>query len=264
MRSRTSVVTIHPTIQEEEEEVERRARSSECGSPHRSFMENAWNHLLYIYSDFLDFFLMLHESGLSWRDDFFFFHAMSIPKVSEVFMRFNLNVPYYIYNYIQIMIVVTVPMLLCYNLLFLVVLAANCVVIDALAEGKLKKSPGNTGVVQLLGYDVRVSHFGHFFLLLWLIVFLFFNGCKTACYLFLLNFLVVVPHALLRTPTLFDDEEMEKLRPKLINYVLMAVLLFLVYLEGDIDGPEEENLRRSAEEREKIQRILLAEAPLLS
>lgn len=209
--------------------------------------------------DVVNFIIMLHQNHLSWRDDFFFFHTMSIPKPAETFMRINLNVPYYCYNYAQLVIGFTVPILLFYNFPFLVVLTANCVAVAIIMRKKLDHDAELRGCVSAYGYEIPISYFGHCFVVLWLIVTLFFDGLKTAFLTIVLNVVLVVPHALLRSPTFFDDEELEKLRPKLANYILMLGCLFLLYLEGDYGVPEDENLRRSAEERERIKAALQRE-----
>eukprot|EP00796_Vickermania_ingenoplastis_P004457 gene4457-3252_t len=212
---------------------------------------------MYDMHDQADAFMnMLDQNHLSWRDDFFFFHAMSVPKKSQIFMRLNLNIPYYFYNYMQLTILATVPMLLLYNIPFLLLLASNCLCIYAIVRDAFTNDAKRTGVLTVCGHKIRVSYCVHFFLFLWLIIILFFNGVRTFFYVMVLNGIVVIPHALVRNPTFFDDEEMEKLRPKLINYLLMLVFVTLLYLEGDISGPEDENLRRSEQERERIKSFL--------
>lgn len=202
---------------------------------------------------------MIKENELSWRDDFLLLHMMSIPKSSELFMRLNLNVPYYIYNYVHLMFLVTFPMLVWYNIPYLLVLTANVWCCFLIVHDSFATTGKKRGYIKFMRYNVRFVYVGHLFVLSWIVILLFFNGARTALYVTLANLAVVVPHALLRRPTFFDDEEMEKLRPKMVNYILMMVFILLSYLEGDISGPEDENLRRSEEERKRIKAFLQRE-----
>lgn len=222
--------------------------------PNKSEHSTVVVHLTYVMS-------FIRENELSWRDDFLLFHMMSIPKSSELFMRLNLNVPYYIFNYIQLMFLVTFPMLLWYNIPYLLILAANVWCSFLIVHDSFAKTGKKRGYIQVLQYNVRFLYFGHFFLAAWVFILVFFNGVKTSLYVTLVNLAVVIPHALLRRPTFFDDEEMEKLRPKMVNYVLMLLFILLSYLEGDITGPEEENLKRSEEERKRIKAFLQLDDP---
>lgn len=202
----------------------------------------------------------LEQNRLSWRDDFFFFSAMSLPRSSELFLRINLNVPYYFYNYLQVMLMVLVPFLLIYSIPFLLLASVNCFVLyRTLLNAMTKDEKVKHEVVLPFFPYIRLSHRGHFFVLAWLLLFLFAGGVKTMIYVGFLIGLIVMPHALLRTPVFFDDEEMEKLRPKLLDYVLMLVFLGLSYLEGDVSGPELENNQRAEKERAKIKELIRQE-----
>lgn len=197
-----------------------------------------------------------HVSTLSWSHDFFSFSLMSIPKKSEAKMRLNLNIPYYLYNYILLMVLVTFPFLLYYNIPFLVVLVANILCFYFILYDYFVTSGTKRTHVRVIKWDFSFTYFGHLFLLAWLIILFFFKGARTGFYVFLLNFLVVIPHALVRNPTFFDDEELEKLRPKLFTFILMLFFVLLSYLEGDVSGPEDENARRAEQERKQIKALI--------
>lgn len=193
---------------------------------------------------------------LSWIDDFFSLELMSIPKKSEFFMRLNLNVPYYFLNYALLIIIGTFPTLLFLNIPYFVVLVANVFCCFRIFFASLSSPNEGKSCIKIHRWYVPFAYVGHFFVLLWLIIFFFFDGIRTGFYIITLNCILVFPHALLRKPTFFDDEEMEKLRPKLLDYLLMLAFILLAYLEGDSSGLEDENLRRSLEERERINVIL--------
>lgn len=198
-----------------------------------------------------------NEYHLLWKDDFFSFERMSIPRKSELFARVNLNVPYYFLNYALLMLIVTFSTLVLINIPYFLTLLANAICFFRIFYASfISPIKGKKNRIKIFQWYPPFSYIGHFLILLWLVVVFFADGFRAGFIVIFLNCIVVFPHALLRNPTVFDDEEMEKLRPKLLDYLLSAAFVLLSYLEGDIGGTEGENGRRAREERERIDAIL--------
>lgn len=207
--------------------------------------------MLYIFRE------KFNEYHLLWKDDFFSFERMSIPRKSELFARVNLNVPYYFLNYALLMIIVTFSTLVLINIPYFLTLLANAIGFFRMFYASfISPIKGKKNRIKIFQWYPPFSYIGHFLVLLWIGVLFFADGFRAGFIVIFLNCIVVFPHALLRNPTVFDDEEMEKLRPKLLDYLLSAAFVLLSYLEGDTGGAEDENRRRAREERERIDAIL--------
>ncbi|CAD2217679.1 PRA1 family protein, putative [Angomonas deanei] len=113
-------------------------------------------------------------------------------------------------------------------------------------EGKTDRAYSQYAI--LLGREVRYHKIVHVELGVLLALLFFFHGFRTLYTVFFLNLLIVVPHALLRNVTYFDDEDMEKLRPKIVQYIIIIGVLVLLYLEGDTTSLEEDANKKYAEE----------------
>lgn len=197
------------------------------------------------------------EDCLPWLTDFADLHKMRLPKKpKEIGGRLNLNIPYYSSNYIEIFYVLTFPFLLFYNPLFFVVLLLACFFIQSTVMRK-KVTQRYGAAVIVLGRKLPYRILGHIFVCTTVVLSMFFNGLATFGWVLLINLSVVIPHAILRKPTYFDDEDLEKCRPKLVQYALMLLFLGLAYLEGDCsDADELENVRAVAREKKRLKRVL--------
>ncbi|ESS65485.1 hypothetical protein TCDM_06078 [Trypanosoma cruzi Dm28c] len=81
------------------------------------------------------------------------------------------------------------------------------------------------------GISVHYQRLADIYFIALLLLFVFGNGLRTVGLVLLINTVLIIPHALLRRPTYFDDEELEKMRPKVVQYIITLVLLLLAYLE---------------------------------
>ncbi|KAG5469074.1 hypothetical protein LSCM4_02470 [Leishmania orientalis] len=199
----------------------------------------------------------IEADRLPWMTDFADMEKMELPrKAKEIAGRLNLNIPYYFSNYLEIFYVVTMPLLLVYNIPFFVVTFLTVVLIHSIRMRKKSTCVYGDGVV-VLGRSIGYRKLGHLLLLALAVLFLFFHGLRTLLWVLLLNFCVIVPHALMRKPTYFDDEDLEKCRPKLGQYAICLAILVLAYLEGDAcDDEEAENRRAVERERRRLAQVL--------
>ncbi|KAG5469433.1 hypothetical protein LSCM1_02653 [Leishmania martiniquensis] len=199
----------------------------------------------------------IEEDRLPWMTDFADMEKMELPrKAKEIAVRLNLNVPYYFSNYLEIFYAVTMPLLFLYNTPFCIVTFLTLVMIHSIRMRKKSTSVYGDGVV-VLGRSIGYRKLGHLLLLALAVLFVFFDGLRTLMWVLLLNFCVIVPHALMRKPTYFDDEDLEKCRPKLGQYAICLVILVLAYLEGDACDDEEAENRRAVElERRRLAQVL--------
>lgn len=180
----------------------------------------------------------VEEDRLPWATDFFDMKKMRRPRNgAEAVSRLNLNIPYYAANYLEICYAVTFPFLFFYNWPFFVVLVTSCVLVHSIEMRKQQTHSYGTAAA-VFGRRVGYHTLGHLLLGCCVILFAFFGGLKTVSLVLLLTGGIVIPHALLRRTTFFDDEEMEKCRPKLLQYALTIVFLALCYLEGAPAAPD--------------------------
>ncbi|KEG12106.1 putative RAB-interacting protein [Trypanosoma grayi] len=173
----------------------------------------------------------LQKEQLPWKKDFFNYKQFFMPKSSsEAIERLNLNLPFYGANYAVVFYSATLPFLLLYDPVFFVLLLVSAILVHSihLHEKKRAKCGANMciGGVSIL-YQNLVDVY---IIILW-ILFFFRDGLRTLGLVLLLNSILILPHALWRRPTYFDDEELEKLRPKTVQYIITLVLLVLAYLE---------------------------------
>jgi PRA1 family protein 1 len=196
-------------------------------------------------------FRAIEEDRLPWRADFADVHKMRFPhKLKEIAGRLNLNIPYYSANYIEVFYVVTMPFLLFYNTPFFLVTLLTMVLIHSVTlRRKNTRVYGES--VTVLGWSISYRNLAHILLFAFVVLFMFFNGLKTMLWVFALNLSVIVPHAMIRKPTYFDDEDLEKCRPKLGQYAIVLLLLALNYLEGDVSDNDETMSRRLIEQEKK-------------
>lgn len=177
----------------------------------------------------------LEEDRLPWTNDFLDLRKMRRPKnKKEALSRLNLNIPYYASNYVEIFYAITLPFLFLYNLPFFIVVVTTCVLIHSISMRR-KELQHYDKKATVFGHEIPYHTLGHTLLLCQVILFVFFNGLNTVVLVLVLNGCVIIPHALLRRTTFFDDEDMEKCRPKLGQYALSLLFLTLCYLEGAAD-----------------------------
>ncbi|GET91903.1 hypothetical protein, conserved [Leishmania tarentolae] len=194
---------------------------------------------------------MIENGCLPWTTDFADMHKMELPrKAKEIVWRLNLNIPYYSSNYIEIFYVVTMPLLFVYNTPFCIVTFLAIVIINSIRTQKKKTHEYGDGVV-VLGRQIRYRILGHLLVCALAVLFIFFNGLRTLLWVILLNTCIIVPHALMRKPTYFDDEDLEKCRPKMVQYAICLVIMVLAYLEGDLCADETAESRRAVEQERK-------------
>lgn len=189
---------------------------------------------------------------MPWFTDFGDPNKMRLPlSTKEALSRINLNFPYYATNYLHIFYLVTVPFLLMYNWPFLVVFVTFAVVGHMIALQKRHQQIYGSEVV-LLGRCLRYRTLGHAALTIIIVLILFSDVLRTVLCVLLLNAIVIVPHAMCRISTNFDDEDLEKLRPRLTLYALSLFFVALAYLEGDINAPENEGKRAARREMDRL------------
>lgn len=197
------------------------------------------------------FYKMIKDDRLPWMTDFADIHKMELPrKAKEIAWRLNLNIPYYSSNYIEIFYVVTMPLLFVYNTPFFVVTFLAIVIIHSIRMHKKKTHEYGDSIV-MLGRRIRYRKLGHLLVFAMVMLLMFFDGLRTLMWVLLLNVCIIVPHALLRKPTYFDDEDLEKCRPKMVQYAICLVILVLAYLEGDLCADEAAESRRAVERERK-------------
>lgn len=213
---------------------------------------------MHCYKEFLrHLYRCMEEDRLPWKTDFADLNKMRPPrKLKEVAGRLNLNIPYYLSNYVELFHVITMPFLLLYNTpFFLVTLLAVLMIHSVRLRKRNTRVYGDAAMV--LGRPVSYRTLGHVLLIALVLLFIFFNGLRTMMWVTVLNVCFVVPHALLRKPTYFDDEDLEKCRPKMGQYAICLVILALAYLEGDPCEDEEAESRRAVErERKRLAQVL--------
>ncbi|CCW66243.1 unnamed protein product [Phytomonas sp. Hart1] len=194
---------------------------------------------------------------LPWKSDFMNLDRMSMPANSkEMLSRINLNIPYYALNYMELSCVITLPFLYFYNFPYFVVYSITCMLLYSVLVNGIESSQSHNYVC-FCGLQISYHNLGHSLLFAYGVIFIFSEGVKTWLLVTLMNLFIIIPHALWRTPTYFDDEKLEKCRPRLVRNALMLLMLFLVYLEGDLLSPEDEmrsneNLRNAEKERERL------------
>ncbi|CAG9580731.1 conserved hypothetical protein [Leishmania major strain Friedlin] len=194
---------------------------------------------------------MIENDRLPWMTDFADIHKMELPrKAKEIAWRLNLNIPYYSSNYIEIFYVVTMPLLFMCNTPFFVVTLLAILIIHSIQKHKKKMHEYGDSVV-LLGRRIRYRQLGHLLVFALVMLLIFFKGLRTLLWVLLLNVCIIVPHALIRKPTYFDDEDLEKCRPKMVQYAICLVILVLAYLEGDLSADEVAESRRAVERERK-------------
>ncbi|KAG5495122.1 hypothetical protein JKF63_02175 [Porcisia hertigi] len=221
-------------------------KPSTIGSQLNYFVRN----LRYIYKT-------MEEDRLPWMTDFADIHKMRLPRRGrEIAGRLNLNIPYYHSNYREISYLITMPLLLVYNLPFFIVTLLTVSMVHHIRLQKRRMRTYGNGVV-VLGRLIRYRKLGHALLIAVAILLLFFDGLQTLLWVLLLNLCIIVPHALIRKPTYFDDEDLEKCRPKLGQYAICLVVLVLAYLEGDpCDDEAAENRRVVQQERKRMAQVV--------
>nr|CCC52144.1 putative RAB-interacting protein [Trypanosoma vivax Y486] len=177
----------------------------------------ALSHTLY---DIPKRFNVLHKEQLPWLDDFFNTSDFSLPhSASDVLERLNLNLPYYAANYVIALFPLVATMLLwCGTLFFLAVAFSFIVVSVAHRIATRCRDP----MIYLFLVPIVAP------LLYW--------NLTTLVTFFATSVVLIITHAVCRRPTYFDDEELEKLRPKSVQYLLMGCLMFLCLLEGGDKG----------------------------
>ncbi|RNF04445.1 putative RAB-interacting protein [Trypanosoma rangeli] len=179
----------------------------------------------------------LHKEELPWLKDFFDREQFIPPNdFGDVVSRLNLNLPFYAANYVVICYTVVLPFLLLYDPLFFAILCVFTVTVHSIYLVE-RKRPKCGSKMYIGGFSVLYRRLADIFLVVLLLLFLFWDGLRTLGLVLLINSVLVLPHAVLRRPTYFDDEELEKLRPKMVQYIIILVLLLLAYLEGkESDG----------------------------
>lgn len=200
----------------------------------------------------------IDEDRLPWKRDFMDLRKMRMPRnAKEALGRLSLNIPYYASNYLVICYLFTLSFLFFYDTMFFAVMVAGCVLVHSIAiRRKHTNLYGNS--VTVFKVEVPYRTCAHLLVGAGVLLFMFFDGLRTLLVVIALNTLLVVPHALLRRTTYFDDEDMEKTRPKLFQYFVALVLLILAYLEGDreewhsTDPTLNENARMAREERIRL------------
>ncbi|EAN78594.1 RAB-interacting protein, putative [Trypanosoma equiperdum] len=181
--------------------------------------------------EFMHIYAILKEERLSWRDDFFDVSQLSVPRsTSEVLERLNLNLPFYAANYMTVCIVVT-SLLLFLNPYFLILLCSLVLLLRGLfLHGKYQGRPNHCIYIG----GVTVSYYRLLIVTLF-VLFLFpvvWSGILNLLFLLLVGAALVLPHAVSRRPVYFHDEELEKRRPKALQYVVVFLLHFLSYMES--------------------------------
>ncbi|KPI85020.1 hypothetical protein ABL78_5929 [Leptomonas seymouri] len=219
-------------------------RHSCCTFSVRNELRCYFGHLRYLYET-------IEADRLPWRTDFADMQKMRLPRsAKEMVGRLNLNIPYYSSNYIEVSYAVTMPFLLVYNIPFFLVTFLTLAMIHSIRFRRR-----NTRVygesVTVLGRPISYRNLAHILLFAFAMLFMFFSGLKTMIWAIVLNLCIIVPHAAIRKPTYFDDEELEKCRPKLVQYGIILVLLALDYLEGDVRENDETMSRRLVEQEKK-------------
>ncbi|RNF21263.1 putative RAB-interacting protein [Trypanosoma conorhini] len=179
----------------------------------------------------------LQKEELPWMKDFFDREQFVPPKsLGDAVSRANLNLPFYAANYAVICYVVLLPFLLLYNPLFFVLIGVSAVTLHSIYLAERQRSVYGTRMC-IGGFSVLYRRLADVFLVVLLLLFLFGDGLRTMGAVLFITGVLVLPHAVLRRPTYFDDEELEKLRPKMVQYIIIFVLLLLAYLEGkESDG----------------------------
>lgn len=202
-------------------------------------------------------FKIIEEDRLPWQADFADIHKLRLPrKMKEVAGRLNLNIPYYASNYVEVFYVVTMPFLFVYNTPFFLVTFVTMVMIHSVTMRR-KNTQVYGESVTVLGRPITYRNLAHILLFAFAMLFMFFNGLRTLMWVVVLNVCVIVPHAVIRKPTYFDDEELEKCRPKLAQYAIVLLLLALDYLEGDVGDNDDTESRRLVErERKRLAAVL--------
>ncbi|KAK7197883.1 PRA1 family protein [Novymonas esmeraldas] len=224
--------------------------SNESSFSFRNELDCYMGHLRHVYT-------MIEEDRLPWSTDFADLHKMRLPrKAREIASRLNLNIPYYSSNYIELCYAATLPFLLLYNTPFFAVTFLTMMMVHSVRMRK-KNTRVYGEYADLLGRQISYRKLGHLLVCAFVMLFMFFNGLRTLFWVVLLNSCIVVPHALMRKPTYFDDEDLEKCRPKMGQYAICLVILALAYLEGDICEDEEAESRRAVElERKRLAKVL--------
>ncbi|KAF8297482.1 hypothetical protein TcYC6_0078780 [Trypanosoma cruzi] len=173
----------------------------------------------------------LQKEELPWIRDFFDREQFCFPKnFGEVASRLNLNIPFFAANYAVIFYTVTLPFLIFYDPLFFVLFCVSALLVHSIQLSRKKRSRYGT-TMRIGGISVHYQRLADIYFIALLLLFVFGHGLRTVGLVLLINTVLIIPHALLRRPTYFDDEELEKMRPKVVQYIITLVLLLLAYLE---------------------------------
>lgn len=184
-----------------------------------------------------------------WAKNFFEAGQFDFPgSVKEALDRLNLNLPFYAASYAVVFYAVTLPLLLYLDPLFLLFFSIAVALVHAVRRRE-KTQPKCGGKMCIGGLTVSYTRLVDINLFVFLMLCVFRDGLRTLCVVILMNGCFIIPHAALRRPTYFDDAELEKTRPKMVQYIIMLVLLLLVYLERD--DAEEQRSRRGEDKNEK-------------
>ncbi|ORC90614.1 putative RAB-interacting protein [Trypanosoma theileri] len=173
----------------------------------------------------------LRKEQLPWMEDFLDQKQFVLPKSKgEALERLNLNLPYYGANYIVVFYTLTLPFLVVYDPLFFLLVFLSAILLHTIHLREKKRSRF-AAHISISGICVSYKRIVDLYIIILLGLFLFWDGLRTVGIVLLINGLVILPHAVWRRPTYFDDEELEKLRPKMVQYIISLILLILVYLE---------------------------------
>ncbi|KAH9578373.1 Prenylated rab acceptor PRA1 [Trypanosoma melophagium] len=174
---------------------------------------------------------VLRRDQLPWLDDFFDRKQFVLPKSKEeAIERLNLNLPYYGANYIVVFYTITLPFLMVYDPLFFLLVSLSAILLHTIHLRERRRSYFGANIT-IAGISIQYKRLVDFHIIILLTLFFFRDGLRTVGIVLLINSLIILPHAVWRKPTYFDDEELEKLRPKMMQYIISLVLLILVYLE---------------------------------
>lgn len=192
---------------------------------------------------------------LPWRTDFLARSRMELClKPGEMLLRLNLNVPYYYANYLILSYAIVLPFLLLYDPLFLFVTGlCICAVYKIVIQRRTTGSLGDS--MKVFHRRVTYRTLAHCFFAAYLFLFAFRQGAVTFILMCVLVNCIIIPHAVCRRPTFFDEEDLEKCRPMLVKYAGLLLVLLLAYIEGETAEDEfAENEKVVAKERERILR----------
>nr|CCC94260.1 putative RAB-interacting protein [Trypanosoma congolense IL3000] len=174
---------------------------------------------------------VLEQERLSWFDDFLDTRQFALPRsMSEVLERLNLNIPFYAANYAILCTTLSFLFLLFINPLLLVLVFPSSLLARS-AIRYAKRSEGFEHNINPSAANIAYFHFLVTCSTILLLIHVFLIGLFYIVVLLVTNSVVLLSHAVLRRPVYFHDVELEKLRPKTFQYVILLLLSVLECME---------------------------------